>query len=324
MGQERAAKPCELDCSSFSLEEFAGAVICGNEQLQKELKEELEGFLNLRVPGWENNCALLVCGSDGRLEKGFGSRLALVAVVKDAPRAIFEVVKEVTRSFSLEEVEIKRLGGTVPLSYYQGNPERVWPDKILDARFLIGNLRWAWEAKQTIVEEMKERRIIGRLRGARKGFAKATRTGTYRRGKIFSLERGEAYYWGDRGNGSFCFGVKMGPLRLVQVAVNRFLGRRFQQQRELLPWFLELPTNTAEKIEFLAQKGWLNFQEAQVSLAEIQQAYWWFLRLYHRQQYNYLRNGQSITPFERGEFEKWRRIILAFDQFLSSCLRREA
>jgi len=71
-----------------------------------------------------------------------------------------------------------------------------------------------------------------------------------------------------------------------------------------------LPTNTAARIEYLAQRGFLNQDLA----PRLQMAYLWFLKNYHQTQETFSKNKHQIAavPFNKKRFAAAKRIIIAF------------
>jgi hypothetical protein len=260
--------------------------------------------------------ALGCLGSDGRDENAACSPLDIVALVMQSglERAdISGVSRKITEAFRAQcdsklfgEFEVKLL--EQPLSYFDGDPKKLWPDRITDAQPLaLIDTPSVHHARRILVEQLKQSADDnGRL--GRKVIEKFTeRIGTYKkiceRGEQiskgeaivhFDLKEGCAYLDDSRSRNSIGpSSFKQNALRLVQSCVNKILFKGIlresvERSQELVT---QLPANTVSRLDFFDAEGLTaNFPERERQ--RLQDNYKYFLWQYHRSEWGYSRRNQ--------------------------------
>ena len=228
--------------------------------------------------------AITVPGSDGKLEKGpflkdmYSPLELLILITEDlnitflnqALLAIHPTTVSIDPRF-----EYKSLAETTILSGYNGDPQRAWPDRIINAHLLFGEENIHITAMERVQIEWNS---IAKVRKSVKNylnqFLNTSTTGKSRNSIHFSLEKGNIYY----DKSKFVMGLKYGPIRALQVFLNKF-----QLEKGLK---VVGTTNTIQKLNLLFPQD--------LDVPEVEYAYIQALRIYHWQQFE-AKNGRDAN-----------------------------
>ncbi len=281
-------------------------IISFNRAVQEGTIAELKEFFGILEGG-----VITTSGSDARLEKGPQSLLEIVLLSED-DTASEELVEKTTefmrwsrRTYD-ERVEVKIVGkDRMSESFFQKEGKPIFsfisPNRMFDARYLIGDEELYVRAEEQFVEELREsgygRKIKEKVRDGVRNHKKVCSTGKQRfKGKTlvhFSLEESMARYDPEAHVWSF----KQGPLRLVQYAIVRDLINIVRSQ-ESAEDIMGLPHSTVNKINYLNVRGRLAISEEDARI--LADHYKNFLWLYHRSQEAYA-GGIKDTVFDAVE-----------------------
>lgn len=180
--------------------------------LTEALRKQVDDSFS--IPGISDrlNLAIAATGSDGRLEKAHLSKTELLFIVNsgaERARAIISGIQSRLTEVKCScnnvvikidtTIEVKPSNGI--LSYAFGSPDRAFPNRILDAHFLLGNPSILPLARIKLLKEWtgpEGRRIKDRVNSRVKEYQGITKTG---RNNIhgnemvhFDLDKGEFYY----------------------------------------------------------------------------------------------------------------------------------
>lgn len=259
---------------------------------------------------YNGEVAFTTTGSDGRREKGPQSRVELLVIksgdrmVGRAVRRVRDIITDATLRDVFGYFEVKDLEQD-NLSYFENDPQRVYPSRVIDASFLSGDFKILESARHKIFEEVtgiEGNRIRNYVSTGRRQSKNTALTGknTFRGRTVvhYDLESGIAYFGqkfeGTAASGSF----KYGPLRFVQYAFIENLVRHLQEKKN--PKLLHrLPTNTVERFLFLESEELLNLSRQEVS--DVVDSYKYFLWLFHLSQFNFRDIGSAKTEFDKAE-----------------------
>ncbi len=132
---------------------YYDAVRAFNGLLHLRISSLLTGILG-QTPG----IAFATTGSDGRYEKGPGSKVELLVIKRKNGIDVVEKAQKLVTSppFSqlFDPTEVKELE-TDTFSYYRNDPTRVYPTRIFDMKFLHGDTKCLAEAYEKVIEEIK-------------------------------------------------------------------------------------------------------------------------------------------------------------------------
>ncbi len=264
------------------------------ERTARKLKELLKNE-NL------SETAITITGSDGRLEKGFFSESEIVIFARNE---LDPAIAGKIKSHGLD-VEIKRIELDI-LSFYEGNRNTVFPQRVYDSVVVLGDNQIFLEAKRVLVAEWKTVRgvkeEIKRKKAEYKGTIRGEQNWKGRKIKNFDLDAGEAHYHTDE-LGAKIRSFKNGPLRWVQFVIANSListvkARTLDEGIEILQ---NIPTPTDEKIEFLRAARVLDLEAGEAK--ELAEIYDYFLCLYHKSEAE-AKKGNSMTKFEPKEVKE--------------------
>jgi hypothetical protein len=311
-------RKCSYNCFELSPLEYFGLLRVINQSRRESLNESLKG---IELDGFLKDEALILTGSDGKEERHPQSETEMIILSeKPIDEASQSLIVAIINDLDQEtgKIEIKPLNSSV-LSFYNNQEEFIYPDRVLNGFFLLGDQSLFYKARLQVLQEMISDDEVGRkiretMRSQLKSYRKAIREGKYRNHQIFMIDgdQGQQYYFEGEDWRENIMGFKMGPLRAVQrkldiLTVNGLRAGIFNAE----DLALSLPSNTLERFDFFSQRGLLNAEQAK----NLSLAYLWFLREYHKAQEEFKRSdrtGVISVPFNLQEFEENMRYINEF------------
>ena len=179
-------------CYRLSEDEYWGLLETVTANWQEKIREDLSFLPCLEVLRKNGFCFTLP-GSDGKGERHPQSKTELVLLLKQRNPPLVERVRqeigEIERE-GLGALEVKVVGKEEsPLSFYNGYSQRVYPDRVLNSRFLMGDYGLYFEARCQVLGEMKERRVKRKMKDQLRQYRKAIEGGVYRGLVIFQKKR---------------------------------------------------------------------------------------------------------------------------------------
>lgn len=267
--------------------------------------------------------AAVVVGSDGKMERHAQSKHEIVLIADEPykPDYIRRLQQHLLRhGFYIDSgytvlIESKIFQETTPFSYVEGYRNLVYPDRILNARVVAGDLSIYTEARKRCLHELagfhpESKHIVREVKNQVKGAHKVCKTGYSRGVPQFSEATGEQFY--DEKVKPGMFGFKTGPMRLTQRQLDLLTAELMRQSsaEQIERYAIELPTNTCERLDYFGRIGFLD-----VALANrVSQAYTWFMLQYHLAQENYKTSGiMAIVPFDQSQFIMYRQQLFDFE-----------
>ncbi|MBU5537083.1 MAG: hypothetical protein QW818_00410 [Candidatus Aenigmatarchaeota archaeon] len=242
--------------------------------------------------------ALIITGSNGRLE-GYPSSPVEYVIVGDLPNVE-----------SLPDLEVKDFGSC--MSFYMNDPNRVFPSRVLDGFVVGGDEEYLQQAKKKVIEEMRDTRIMRKIRDKRKESQRIMETGCQKfKGSFithFDLNRGLALYQTDNGGGE-ARSFKYGPLRYVQLKILEELYNLIEKGYGHA--ILEMPTNTAERLIWMHDINLLKLTSDEVK--RVINSYRYFLWLYHLSQYLHHQKGYNELQFDAEEVKEHLETLRLLD-----------
>ncbi len=270
-----------------------------NAQIHKELKNFLitcyDTFLNKGCQGF-----IAVVGSDARLEKGEKSPLELLIIKKREdtfPRICYEIEK---RRRIFEGSEIKNIQES--MIYYKNNKRKLFPSRIIDAKFIFGDYNLFINSKQKMLSEISRssKSIKKSLKERDRYYRNILNTGEneFKRKRLihYDLKKGVSYYDEEQGILSF----KAGPLRFIQNKLIREIIKKMKEDE--LSFALNLPANISDRIYFLYCCP--DYKLGNFETEEIIDSYKYFLKQYHKSQRNLHDYNQFETDFDKQEVKE--------------------
>ena len=300
------------------LTEYHGLV----KTIAENRRQELQVLFNPLIEkfgskGW----SLILVGSDGKQERHPQSKTEVVLLFKKKDHKADEMVRELKTLTSqspdpIEFTEIKVLEDEQsPLSFYNGQPNQCFPDRVLNASFLLGEDDIFIQSRRQVLSEMSEESELGKkvrkeLKEQLTSYKNALISGQYR-GQIIFDENNQYYFETDDWKRAR-MGFKMGPLRAVQRKLDILTLNAIKQGNLTIDDVAEnCPSNTCERIDFLAKKGILDENQVEIII----EAYLWFLREYHRAQELFKDSSRQEViscSFYQEEFKQYRQVLLDF------------
>jgi hypothetical protein len=241
-----------------------------------------------------NRASAIVIGSDGKGEKHAQSRAELIFLQPETgtlqPQHITHIIKGYRKKFeggyhgypSVQFVESEN-----PLSYMYGDSNLVYPDTIVNSKFVIGSKTTALQARTQVLYEMIQiPRIRKKLTNQIKEYSVVTQTGISRNKTCFYFENDRVVALYDERPNPKQLGVKP-VIRLVQRALD-LLTQQQLASAQLTPEYAaqSLPTATVKRLEYFKQDK------------EIATAYLWFLQWFHETQEGY-KNKRQLASASR-------------------------
>ncbi|MEK7545042.1 MAG: hypothetical protein AAB551_02830 [Patescibacteria group bacterium] len=253
----------------------------------------------------------MVVGSDGREEKGPASPLEGVIMIHSPSGVqmsldLFDLIALVNHDLGDLDIldpstEVKNTAGG-NLIAYRSKPGVYFPSRVIDGLPVVesgeGLIRKAKMATaQEIVRFQKD--IIRKKKDRFSVHQRVTRTGKSRsHGEDivhFDLDAGKAFL--DRGK--YVNGFKYGPLRFVQTWVMMQVVGAVSRSSDPEAFILELPSNTADKLNFLHGGKFIDFSSGQVS--DLISLYHYFLWLYHQSEHAFKYEDRGEIDFDISE-----------------------
>jgi len=299
------------------LTEYHGLV----KTIAENRRQELQVLFNPLIEkfgskGW----SLILVGSDGKQERHPQSKTEIVLLCKDSrskgimTKVITDLISQSTDPVEFTEIKVLE-DKKSPLSFYNGQPNQCFPDRVLNASFLLGDDDIFIQSRKQVLSEMSEESELGRkireeLKKQLTSYKKALSSGQYRGQFIF--DENNQYYFETDDWKKARMGFKMGPLRAVQRKLDILTLNAIKQGNLTIDDVAKnCPSNTCERIDFLTKKGILD--ENQVGI--IIEAYLWFLREYHRAQELFKDSSRQEViscSFNQEEFKRYRQVLLDF------------
>lgn len=257
-------------------------------------------------------CAIAV-GSDGKMERHPQSITELVYIQGEDCDNFFTpslVVNEFNQRTKKNYKNVFDTGndclpsvmkiGCDTLSFALYNPRLIFPDRVLNSTFVMGNYNVFLEARKRVATEMAftpglSGKIHKELKNQLKNYRINTSTGTSR--GLVCFDNKFQYY--DEKENIGRFGFKHSFLRLTQ----RFLDIKTQENirdgKIQIDEINKLPVNTVDRIEYFGIDQYLS------------EAYIWFLQQYHHVQEEYKdRRKLTKTTYDTDLFKNYSDIIL--------------
>lgn len=290
--------------------EYRGSLEVLNDVYLAECQERV-GALQRSVESY--GACIIAVGSDGKRERHPQSKTELVFVQgqdsKDSlsPEMIVKTFNSKSRtSFQVlfdtgnDNLPSVLKIGKDTLSFALHDSHLVFPDRVLNSTFILGNHNVFVEARRIVATELAltpglSGKIRRDMRNQIKNYRKNALSGLSRNVKCFDEEN--QYY--DERNNPGKFGFKHSFLRTTQ----RFLDIKTQESIQRgtinINQIDTLPVNTADRIDYFGLDE---------SLGE---AYIWFLQRYHciQEEYKQRRNLTKI-PYDKEKFAENKDIIL--------------
>lgn len=304
-------------------DEYAACVQESNEWFLKDCRRSLA-----RVH-LDHDQAIIVVGSDGKKEAESQSATEFVLLnLRSSPPFNMSAIKKALSPANIKSrpnfrsgFEIRKVDGSGLLSYYDDDPGKVFPDRILNATLVTGNPFTYLEARRRLVDEIsgigyESKRIRDKMADQLRQHKKAMQTGVWWGKTIFNTETSTQFY--DESDPVGTFGFKHSHLRAVQVGLNLFTARLVNRGRLNSPDVaVNLPQSTSDKFDYFKKLNLIDSKTAE----ETQGAYLWFLREYHRVQRLYRDNGRAVSlMYRREDFQKYSDIITEFTSRLPSLI----
>lgn len=282
------------------------------------------------------NACLILVGSDGRLERHYQSRTEIVIIQRfkdqDTIQRLIDYWGATTfiRDFGVKMKnkviypDAKVLDDQdVPISYAFGNPDTVYPDRIVNTTLIVGDSELYYMDRTRALVEMTgndqtSKRVRDHMKKQLREYRRALKTGTFANRRIFECagEQGMQIYDEDPSN--YAAGFKTSHLRTVQRKSNLLTVAAIRNgMLDLSEAAFRLPPTTHHLIRFLAKRGLLPNPYNDPAIREsLITAYSWFLQQYHHAQNRYKATGERVLlPFNGDEFFNHSRII---EQFANS------
>ncbi len=276
---------------------------------------------------------LVLLGSDGKRERHAQSKTDIAIVQRSSPGNLSSQgfmdsfdrthIKNFTEVFDLqlfEEPEVKTVGDpTLMVSdaypyVFAGEKRRIYPDRMLNTVYLLGNQDVYTEARRQVLREMTDndkrsgvirRELVKQL----KSYRKCMETGLYRDRPTFTQDPPFQYY--DEDPEIYSTGFKIGFLRTMQrfldIAVVVGIQQGFFSIDEAV---VNLPTTSPDRITYLCGKGLFNGAKRCEGAVD---SYLWFLQQYHFAQELYKRTRHKVKlEFDAGEFQTQMTVMEEF------------
>lgn len=290
-----------------------------NIQLQHVVKNALSESIGFS----SRFCAVVVTGSDGRLEKGIGSRLEFIVLhpsTRGLSWMVSDIIMEQLNALNgyqdrkdHDTVEIKDTDNET-MSYYKNDKTRVFPTRLLDSAQVFGDPKPMSIARFKLYEEFNSpagSSILDAIKEKKRQYKIVSMQGVQKYNKDitirhFDMEAGVCFYDPD----SMRYSFKIGPLRFVQMAIMQDIISycRKSDQEHGYRLLQDAPANMADKIAFLQTQGLLRINSSKA--AELADCYNYLLWTYnHSQDRNHL-NGHTKTEFDKHESSQRINIIL--------------
>jgi len=276
-------------------------------------REKIKGLFmpfveQLKTKEW----TFILTGSDGKEERHPQSITEIILLYKNSDLNIGPQITifldQLGEDIILDE---ERKVSDSSLSFYKGILEKqfCYPDRILDAAFLLGDPNLFIEAKRQVLQEMIDNpKVKEAMKDQLRTYRQTLERGIYR-GQVVFDER-QQYYYESNNFSETRMGFKMGPIRAVQRALDLLILESIKNNDLSIEEVASnCPSNTCERIEFLMKKGLIDSNLGD----RLIKAYSWFLREYHRIQEMYKESDRKSIisyPFNLNDFNRHKKTIL--------------
>lgn len=295
--------------------EYLGLVETICETTQQSYRRHLARFESC------DDIAIIVVGSDGKKERHTQSKTEFVVIEEDEhDQDIAEELQRYLRRYTPlhldagphNHIDTKRLWRDDPISFAFDDRHLVYPDRVLNASFIVGNPRVAELARLRVLQEMigdnrTGKRIRGTIKDQLSEYREAIESGVSRRIPVFSPK--DYLQWYDEKT-PIRPGFKPAFLRAVQRKCDLLLIQTLLHRGLSIGDAVNLyPSETFDKFSFFADMGMIDQDQSE----NVGFAYTWFLREYHRVQELYKRRRMLVRlPFDPDEFSCFKEVILQF------------
>ncbi len=262
--------------------------------------------------------AIIVVGSDGKEERHPQSKTEIVLLRKGLEKnkrenSSLQIPNSLPSQILYDEIRLEEVPPPI-LSYYNNSPKAVYPDLILNSILILGNPKTHLQARIKVIKEMTDdgpigKRIREELKKQLSSYRTTLSTGFYRGLPVFA--DGWQYYYENEDPKKLQLGFKMGPLRVVQRRLDILTVEAWKKNLLNDQEIPNLPTNTCDRIDYFCAKGLIKKDFA----SQLQQAYLWFLREYHRVQEIFKNSDRKKIvgrPYDQTDFEKHKSIVIRF------------
>lgn len=271
-----------------------------------------------------NKVCIAVTGSDGKLERHSQSRTELMLIMENElseskQKQYSDWYKNInlkaTRQIYIVEEEtgipeIKIVKDSQPLSCITGQETSFFPDRTINAAFVLGNEEILKKAKAQVFTEAASDDDIGRkirdhMKDQLRNYKNALEQGIYHKSPSYSLSPAHQYY--DEHNGSFSEGFKVSGLRPIQRKLDMLTIKAIRNNMLTIEEAVSFPTNTIERLSELKK---YNIVPSEMP---VENSYSWFLQKYHHAQQEYRKTrSKVVVPFNKDEFLKHKNVTQDF------------
>ncbi len=259
------------------------------------------------------DACIVAVGSDGKRERHPQSKTELVFIQSEESDTLLNpgvIVSEFKRKFKKEYRSLFDTGndnlpsvlkiGTDTLSYALHDSRLVFPDRVLNSTYIIGNHNVFVNARKIVATELAltsglSGKIRKDIRNQIKNYRKTAESGLSR--GVMCFDEIMQYY--DERNNPGRYGFKHSFLRTTQRFLDIKTQENIQNGKIDIDQIERLPVNTAERLEYFGLDQSLS------------NAYIWFLQQYHCIQEEY-KSRRTLTeiPYDKELFVENKDIIL--------------
>ncbi|MEI6886666.1 MAG: hypothetical protein WCK31_00340 [bacterium] len=322
--------------------EYYGSIQAMNEQSIERLRSVLTSV------EFKSDAVLVAVGSDGKGERHDPSKIELKLIMRSPVNANSQlIIEEVNTAIAdspystivekgmiynkalnekNEIFDVVSISSGEVLSYAFNQESAVFPDRVINTCFILGNPELLIAAKRKVMLEITDgselsKRIYSELRNQLGDYKLAMRTGIYRGKKVFDRELSLQYYTEDINPLEKKTGFKIAYLRATQRKCDLLTFALIRSGRLTIEEAIRWPTNTLTRIEYIlnvVNKEVLELSKKNKKTpieisASFQQAYAWFLKEYHIIQDEYTDKKVEVEmSFNKEEFEIANQNIEAF------------
>ncbi len=279
------------------------------EEINLHRKAELQNLLQQALVDFPEDMAVVMVGSDGKMERHPQSKTELVFISEqeyptlpmNAALLLYPHQDEYSLEFDFTNIPgYYSLEQEVPFSYQYQNEKHVFPGFILNSILLHGSGETHFQARKRILTEMAietplSHRINKYMRTQLRDYRRAMQKGGTTKEIYFDEELGKVFY-NDTHN---ILGFKGSFIRGIQ----RTTGMYTAKLATIYPDYIDemadtFPTRTIDRIKSLAENNMIPPDMATHTI----RAYNWFLQRHHEVQELFKKHGEECTV--AAEFDK--------------------
>jgi len=269
-----------------------------------------------------NNACIMMVGSDGKHERHAQSQSEFVLVISSPDNG---KIKESVMKTILDNIdglhpdlrpngtiEVKVIHSPMPCSYAYNQISRIYPDRYLNSRRIVGNTETHNQIREKVLHEMSDssdlgRRIRDKMKDQLRDYQKAIDTGIFRGVPNFDPLLGTQYY---KESPPIQLGFKSAFIRSVQRKFDIATAQNIRSGKiSLSDAVLHLPAATIDKFDYFTFNGCIQ----QKTATKASEAYAWFLQQYHHIQEHYKNAHQPISlQSKSADFLYYSQIIKEF------------